>query len=250
MVNIIINGCNGKMGRAVAECAKNNAGVNILAGVDISATGGCDFPVYDSISKVTGKADAVIDFSNPAALKAVTDYCVNTKTALVECTTGLSEEQIKLLGDISAEIPVFFSANMSLGVNLLCELAKKAAKILGDSFDIEIVEAHHNQKLDAPSGTAIMLADFIEEGLNYTPDYEYNRHIKRCKRPEHEIGMHSIRGGTIVGEHEVIFAGNDEILKISHSARSKALFAAGAVNAALFVSGREPGMYKMKDMLK
>lgn len=250
MIKIILNGCNGKMGRTVTQIISSRDDMEIVAGVDIFQGIDNTYPVYSSFSEISEKADAVIDFSNPSALSSMLDYCKANKIGVVVCTTGLSEEQKGELKSASQNIPVFFSANMSLGVNLLCELAKKAAKVLGDSFDIEIVEAHHNQKLDAPSGTALMIADAIKSELNYDAEYEYDRHSKREKRKPNEIGIHAIRGGTIVGEHEVIFAGNDEIVKISHSARSKALFATGAVNAAAFIYDKKPGEYNMSDLLK
>ncbi|MBR6635725.1 MAG: 4-hydroxy-tetrahydrodipicolinate reductase, partial [Clostridia bacterium] len=171
------------------------------------------------------------------------------KTPAVIATTGLSEEQINSLQLASSQIPIFFSANMSIGVSLVSELVKKAASVLGGSFDIEIIEAHHNKKIDAPSGTALMLADSVSKGLEYKPVYEYNRHTKREKRTKNEIGIHAIRGGTIVGEHEVIFAGNDEIITVSHSARSKSIFATGSINAAVFISSKTPGMYSMKELV-
>lgn len=250
MIDIILCGCGGHMGAFVAKCVESRDDMRIVAGIDIYGGEPGKFPVYTSFADVTEKADAVIDFSNPAALSSLLDYCTAKSVPAVICTTGLSEEQKQEIADASKRIPVFFSANMSLGVNLICELAKTAAKVLGNSFDIEIVEAHHNQKLDAPSGTALMIADCISDSLDYDAVYEYDRHSKREKRSKTEIGIHSVRGGTIVGEHEVIFAGNDEIIKISHSARSKALFATGAVNAAAFLCGREPGLYSMADMIR
>lgn len=250
MVKIVLNGCNGKMGHYVSACVDERENAEIVAGVDLYGTSDYPYPVYKSYDEVKESADVIIDFSNPSAVPAIIDYCKKTGTALVECTTGLGEDLINELKASSASFPVFFSANMSIGVNLICEISKMAANVLGDTFDIEIVEAHHNQKLDAPSGTALMIADAIKEELNYDAHYEYNRQAKREKRSKTEIGIHAVRGGTIVGEHEIIFAGNDEIIKISHSARSKALFATGAVNAAMFIKGKEPRMYNMSDMLK
>ena len=177
------------------------------------------------------------------------DYAKKTNTPAVICTTGLDENQKKEILEASKEVAIFFSANMSLGVNLIAELARKATAVLGNQFDIEIVEAHHNQKIDAPSGTALMLADSISEALDEKPIYEFDRHSKRMKRTKNEIGIHAVRGGTIVGEHEIIFAGPDEVIKISHSAYSKQLFANGSVNAGLFLVGKEPGFYSMKDLV-
>lgn len=250
MINIILNGCNGKMGKAVTSAIEMRNDMQIVAGVDIFGVCPGNYPVYYSLLEVKEQADVVIDFSNPIAADGLFEACVQKKLPLVECTTGLSERQIDKLRDATNTIPVFYSANMSIGVNLLVELSKMAAKVLGDNFDIEIVEAHHNQKIDAPSGTALMIADAIKDELDNDIRYEYNRQAKREKRSENEIGIHSIRGGTITGEHEVIFAGNDEILKISHSARSKSLFATGAVNAAAFIVGKDPGKYTMADLLK
>lgn len=250
MIKVILSGCNGKMGRNVTARIAQTDGIEIVAGVDTYTETANDYPVFKAFSLVKDiEADVVIDFSNADALSPILTYCLAEKVALVACTTGYSAQQINELKSASEKIPVFFSANMSLGVNLIVELSKTAAKVLGNDFDIEIVEAHHNQKLDAPSGTALMLANAINAELDSKYDYEYNRHEKREKRPKNEIGIHSVRGGTIVGEHEVIFAGDDEIIKISHSARSKALFATGAVNAAIFVCGRKPGLYAMADML-
>ncbi len=250
MIKIILNGCNGHMGAAVTECVGGREDAEIVAGVDIN-TESKSYPVYPSFDAVpdTG-ADVLIDFSVYKAFDGMLAYCLKHSLPAVVCTTGLSDEQVEALKDAAKKIPVFYSGNMSLGVNLLIELAKSATRVLGSAFDIEIVEQHHNQKIDAPSGTALMIADAIKAERDGETNYEYDRHSVRRKRTASEIGIHSIRGGTIVGEHEVIFAGKDEILKISHSARSKALFATGAVSAALFIAGKEPGLYNMSDMLK
>ncbi len=250
MLRVILNGCNGHMGRFVTSGIAGREDIEIIAGVDLNTEVPNTYPVYDSFDKITEKADAVIDFSHPSALSGVLDYCTGNSVALVECSTGLSSEQVDRIKADSSVIPVFYSGNMSIGVNLIIELSKSAARVLGDSFDIEIIEAHHNQKLDSPSGTAYMIADAIRDELSRPVEYEYDRHSRSLKRPKDEIGIHSVRGGTIVGEHQVMFAGNDEIITISHSARSKALFSTGAINAALFLYGKEPGMYSMKDMLK
>ena len=248
MTKILLSGCCGKMGRNVIEAVKQRKDCEIVAGVDIIEDSSIGFPVFQSYSEVNIKADVVIDFSNPALLSDMLDFAKVSKASVVLATTGYSEEQIKEIEATSKEIAIFFSYNMSLGVSLLCELSKTAAKILGADFDVEIVEAHHNQKLDAPSGTAIMLANAVKEELS-DAYFEYDRHSKRQKRNGNEIGIHSIRGGTIVGEHEVIFAGNDEIVKLSHSARSKAIFAQGAVNAASFINGKGAGVYNMSDLV-
>jgi 4-hydroxy-tetrahydrodipicolinate reductase len=194
-------------------------------------------------------ADVIIDFSHPSALAPLLDMALDQKRPAIICTTGLDESQVARIRDVSKNIPVFFSANMSLGVNLMMALSKTAAKLLGQDFDIEIVEKHHNQKIDAPSGTALMLADGISGVLSQKPQYVYDRHSKRARRTKNEIGLHAIRGGTITGEHDVIFAGRDEILTISHSASSKEVFATGAVSAAVFMAGKPAGLYDMNDMI-
>ena len=191
----------------------------------------------------------VIDFSNPAVLDGLLEYCLTNGVPAVLATTGYNEEQLAKIRKAAESIPVFFSFNMSLGINLLVQLAKKATSILGGQFDIEIVEKHHNQKLDAPSGTALMLADAINATLDNQYHYVYDRHSKRAKREKTEIGMHAIRGGTIVGEHDIIFAGHDEVITLSHSAASKEVFAVGAVNAAVFLAAQKPGMYDMSALM-
>lgn len=248
MVSILLSGCNGKMGKTITECAKAFDNLQIACGTDVNTTSG-EYPVYASPADVKEKVDVIIDFSHPSALKGILDYAVKTKTPAVICTTGLDEKQKQEIADASKEVAIFFSANMSLGVNLIAELARKATAVLGNQFDIEIVEAHHNQKIDAPSGTALMLADEISEEFENAPRYEFDRHSKRMKRTKNEIGLHAVRGGTIVGEHEIIFAGQDEVIKISHSAMSKQIFANGSLNAAVFMAGKEPGMYSMKDIV-
>ncbi len=248
MIKIILGGCCGRMGRFVADIVKNRKDCDIVAGIDIVDDSSLGFPVFQNYDEVNVDADVIIDFSNPALLSSTLSYATANDVALVLATTGLTDDQIKDVEDASKSIPVFFSYNYSMGVSLICELSKIAAKVLGNGFDVEIVEAHHNQKLDAPSGTAIMLGNAVKEEL---PDvyFEYDRHSKRQKRNGNEIGIHSIRGGTIVGEHSVMFAGNDEIVTISHSARSRAIFATGAVNAAVYVSDKENGMYNMSDLV-
>lgn len=248
MTRILLSGCCGKMGRFVAAAVAQRKDCEIVAGIDIVDDSTLGFPVFANYDEVEVKADVIIDFSNPSLLPAMLEYAVKTNTGVVLATTGLTDEQIKAVEDAAKSVPVFFSYNMSIGVSLLCELSKVAAKVLGNGFDVEIVEAHHNQKLDAPSGTAIMLGNAVKEEM---PDayFEYDRHSKREKRHTNEIGIHSVRGGTIVGEHEVIFAGNDEIVKLSHSARSRAIFANGAVNAAVFLKNKENGVYNMSNLV-
>lgn len=249
MTKLIITGCNGKMGRVISDIVAARDDCEVAAGIDINTQGITDFPVYDSIFSVKECADVIIDFSNPALLDDLLSYAQSSSTALVIGTTGFSEEQKQKIYDASKATPIFFTYNMSMGINLLANLAKKAVRVLGDDFDIEIVEKHHNQKIDAPSGTALMLADAMCEETDCPMKYEYDRHSKREKRTKNEIGIHAVRGGTIVGEHEIIFAGRDEIITLSHSARSKEVFAAGAVNAAVYMDGRQPGLYDMKELI-
>ena len=249
MTRIILSGANGKMGKTIQSVVAGRENCEIVAGVDLN-TQSDNFPIYDSIDKVQEQADVVIDFTNPVLIDGLLDYSKKTSTPLVIGTTGFNDNQKKQIEKASEESAVFFTYNMSLGINLLANLAKKAADILGKDFDIEIVEKHHNQKIDAPSGTALMRADAICEEFDEPLKYEYDRHSKREKRSKNEIGMHSVRGGTIVGEHEIIFAGRDEIITLSHSARSKEIFAVGAVNAAEFMKDKSCGMYSMKDLIK
>ena len=248
MTKIILNGCNGKMGLAVSRLVAERDDCEIVAGVDLRTDIQREFPVFGNINEVTS-GDVIIDFSHPSCLGSLLEYAVTTKTPIVVATTGLSDADIENVRSASKAVPVFFTFNMSLGINLLVELSKTASKVLGDRFDIEIIEKHHNQKIDAPSGTAIMLANAINEVNDGKYVYEYNRQAKREKRDAKEIGIHAIRGGNIVGEHEVIFAGHDEVISLSHSAGSKEVFAAGAVNAAVFISGNTPGLYDMKDLI-
>lgn len=249
MTKIILSGANGKMGKTIQSVVSGREDCEIVAGVDLNVMSD-GFPVYDSISKVKEKADVVIDFTNPVLLDSLLDYSKQTGTPLVIGTTGYNNNQKAQIENAAKSSAVFFTYNMSLGINLLASLAKKAADILGKDFDIEIVEKHHNQKIDAPSGTALLLADAVCEEFDEPLKYEYDRHSKREKRTQNEIGIHSVRGGTIVGEHDVIFAGRDEIITLSHSARSKEIFAVGAVNAAVFMADKQSGLYSMKDLIK
>ena len=248
MTKIILCGANGKMGHVIQSVVSGRDDCEIVAGVDLN-TAGDAFPIYSSFDDVKEKADVTIDFSNPALLDSLLAYSKKTKTPVVIATTGYDDAQKKEIENAAKTTAVFFTYNMSMGINLLATLAKKATAVLGSDFDIEIVEKHHNQKIDAPSGTALMLADAICEEIDGSMKYEYDRHSKREKRSKNEIGIHSVRGGTIVGEHEIIFAGRDEIITLSHSARSKEIFAVGAVNAAVFMAGKENGMYSMKDLI-
>lgn len=248
-MKIILSGCNGKMGRVIARTVADKDGMTVVAGLDIVTDLTGSFPVYDNADACKEDADVIIDFSHPSALPKVIALARTRKLPVVIATTGLSAEQIAEIEALSKEVPVFFSANMSLGINLLSELVKKAAAVLGNDFDIEIVEKHHNQKLDAPSGTALMLANAAKDGLSFEPEYVFERHSVRQKRKKTEIGISSVRAGTIVGEHEVIFGGPDEIITLSHTAMSKEIFATGSVNAAAFLIGKPAGLYSMKDML-
>lgn len=249
MKKIILCGANGKMGHVIRNIIAADNECEIVAGVDIN-TESTDFPIYSEIDSVKESADVIIDFSNPALLNSLLEYSTAKKIPVVIATTGFDDDQKKQIEHAATENGVFFTYNMSLGINLLATLAKKAVDVLGNDFDIEIIEKHHNQKIDAPSGTALMLADAICEEIDKPMKYEYDRHSKREKRSKNEIGMHAVRGGTIVGEHEIIFAGRDEIITLSHSARSKEIFAVGAVNAAKYMVGKGAGLYTMKDLIK
>lgn len=248
MTRIILSGCNGKMGQTITACVAGRDDCTIVAGFDINTTANT-YPVFADPATCTVEADVIIDFSHPAMLDGVLRYARSHKLPVVLATTGLSEQQLSDIQAATADTAVFSSANMSLGISLLAELAKKAAAVLGTSFDVEIIEKHHNQKIDAPSGTAIMLANAVKEGLPYEPEYVYDRHAVRQKRAANEIGFSSIRGGTIVGEHDVLFAGHDECITLSHTATSKGVFATGAINAALFLVGKPAGYYTMKDLV-
>jgi 4-hydroxy-tetrahydrodipicolinate reductase len=238
------------MGQVIENCIAERDDCQIVAGFDIKAEPERAYPVYTDFSACTEKADVIIDFSHPASLDGLLDYALAHKMPLIIATTGYTPEQTEKIQAAAKQIPVFFSFNMSLGVNLLAELAKKAAAFLGDQFDIEIIEKHHNRKLDAPSGTALMLADEINTVLNEPHSYMYDRHSVRRKRDKNEIGISSVRGGTIVGEHEIIFAGRDEIIELKHTAMSREIFAVGAVNAAVYMADQLlPRIYTMSDLL-
>lgn len=250
MIKMMMHGCNGKMGRMITEIVKGDENAQIVAGVDTYTEVTNDYPVFDSIEKCDVDVDVVIDFSNAAAVDALLDYCLMKKLPVVLCTTGLSEEQLKKVEDASKEIAVLKSANMSLGINLLMKLLQDAAKVLAPAgYDIEVVERHHNQKLDAPSGTALALADSVNEALGNEYHYIYDRSQVRQKRDKKEIGISAVRGGTIVGQHEVIFAGTDEVIEFHHTAYSRSVFGKGAVEAGKFLAGKEAGMYDMSDVI-
>lgn len=236
------------MGKAISEYVNTLSDVEISAGVDICDVQNYDYHVYTSIDSIESPEGVIVDFSNRALTKDILAFATDRGIPSVICSTGHTPDEIKMIEDSASKIPVFRSANMSLGINLLVMLAKKAATILEDSFDIEIIEKHHNQKLDAPSGTALLIANAINDTLSYDAEYKYDRSKEHKKRSKEEIGIHAIRGGTIVGEHEVVFAGQDEIITIGHRADSRFVFAKGAVEAAVYLADKAPGMYNM-DML-
>ena len=251
MVRVIMHGCNGKMGRVITKIIEDDPEAEIVAGIDKYTGIQNTYPVFDSIEKCDVQADVIIDFSNAAAVDGLLDYCVEKQIPVVLCTTGLSEEQLQKMEGASAKTAVLKSANMSLGVNLLMKLLKDATKVLATAgFDIEIVEKHHNQKVDAPSGTALALADSINESLEQEYTYNFDRSKERKKREKNEIGVVAVRGGTIVGEHEVIYAGTDEVIEFKHTAYSKAIFGKGAVEAAKFLAGKPAGRYDMSDVIQ
>ncbi|MFB0920874.1 MAG: 4-hydroxy-tetrahydrodipicolinate reductase [Oscillospiraceae bacterium] len=250
MPKIIISGCNGKMGQNITRLCSAREDLTIVAGFDINPVKLSYYPVYADPMEFSGVADVIIDFSSPASLSGLLAYCTSRHIPCVLCTTGYSDEQLVQILHTSEAIPVFRSGNMSLGINLLTALIKKAATVFGDDFDVEIIEKHHRTKVDAPSGTAIMLADAAASALPHDSEYIYDRHSVRQKRGANEIGISSVRGGTIVGEHEVIFAGTDEVIEFKHTAYSRDVFANGALSAAVFLSNiKAPGMYDMNDVL-
>ena len=251
MVRAIMHGCNGKMGRAITTLAKEDAEVEIVAGVDAYTEVANEYPVFDSIEKCDVEADVVIDFSNAKAVDGLLDYCVEKQIPVVLCTTGLSEEQLQKVEEASKKVAVLRSANMSLGINLLMQLLKEATKVLSPAgYDIEIVEKHHNQKIDAPSGTALALANAMEEALDGSYEHVYDRSDVHQARKVNEIGISAVRGGSIPGEHDVIFAGLDEVITIRHTAYSRRIFAKGAVEAAKFLKGKTPGFYQMQHVIE
>lgn len=249
MIKIIMHGCNGKMGKVVCDIVKNDSEAEIVAGVDMTS-GNTDFPVFTNIKDCDIEADVIIDFSTASAVPAVIEYAEEKNIPAVICTTGLSPETEEMLDKASEKVAMFKSANMSVGINLIAAILKKYSSVLYDAgFDVEIVERHHNQKIDAPSGTAILLGDAVNEGVGNKLEYVYDRSQVRQKRDRRELGFSAVRGGTIVGDHEVIFAGKDEVIEFTHSAYSKEVFAVGAVKAAKFMKGRKAGKYDMQDVM-
>jgi len=259
MIKLILSGCNGYMGRVVTAAVKDDPAISIIAGIDINTEHLADYPVFASPDDLTKgssptdgnaiPADVLVDFSSPSALDGLLAYGLSFNVPLVLCATGYTPEQISALEKTSERIPVFRSGNMSVGINLLADLIKRTSEVLGGDFDIEIVERHHRRKVDAPSGTAIMLADAAGSALPAKPDYIFERESRRTPRGAHEIGISAVRGGTIVGVHDVIFAGQDEVLEFRHTAASRDVFAVGAIRAAKYLAGKAPGLYNMGDVL-
>lgn len=251
MINVLMRGCNGRMGQMITSVVKERENMNIVAGVDLFDGIQNDYPVYKNIKDVKEAFDVVIDFTKADdELDQMVEFCVDNSKPVVLCTTGLSEKQLLNVTEASKKVAVLRSANMSLGINILLKFLKESTGILAENgFDIEIVEKHHNQKLDAPSGTALALGDACNEALNNEYEYVFDRSQRRMKRPKKEIGYAAVRGGSIVGEHDVIFAGQDEVITVSHSAFSRAVFAKGAVSAAAFLFDKGPGLYDMSDVI-
>ncbi len=250
MVKIIMNGCNGKMGQVITGIVAEDSQAEIVAGIDIYDGIKNTYPVFPNIESCTVDADVIIDFSTAKAVDGLLDYVQEKGIPVVLCTTGLSEEQLNRVSTVAEQAAVLKSANMSLGINTIMKLLQEAVKVFAPAgYDVEIVEKHHNQKLDAPSGTAIALADSMNEAMNHQYEYIYDRSQRRQKRDSKELGISAVRGGTIVGEHEVIFAGTDEVIEIKHTAYSKAVFAKGAVEAAKFLAGKPAGLYTMSDVI-
>ncbi|MBR5565906.1 MAG: 4-hydroxy-tetrahydrodipicolinate reductase [Roseburia sp.] len=251
MIKAIMHGCNGKMGQVITNICKGDDGIEIVAGIDVYDGIANEYPVFPNISVCDVPADVIIDFSNAGAMDDLLVYSVEKQIPVVLCTTGLSDAQLEAARTAATKVAVLRSANMSLGINTLMELLKSAAQVFAPAgFDMEIVEKHHNQKVDAPSGTALALADSINDALENAYEYKYDRSQERKKRDKYEIGISAVRGGSIVGEHEVIFAGQDEVIEFKHTAYSKAVFAKGAVEAAKYLAGKPAGHYEMSDVIK
>ena len=251
MIRAIMHGCNGKMGQVISKLVSDDNGIEFVAGIDISDHENNSYPVFKTLEECDIPADVVIDFSNASVVDSLLDVCAKRKLPVVLCTTGLTEEQVQHVQAVSEKTAVLRSANMSLGINLLMKLLKDAAKVLYPAgYDIEIVEKHHNQKVDAPSGTAMALADAMNDTLDRECEYTYDRSQKREKRKRTEIGISAVRGGTITGQHDVIFAGEDEVIEFHHTAYSKAVFGKGAIEAAKFLAGKPAGLYQMSDVIQ
>lgn len=250
MTRVIMHGCNGRMGQMISTLAESDVDIEIVAGVDAYDKKLRDYPVFSSIELCDVDADVIIDFSNAAAIDGLLAYSAEKNVPVVLCSTGLSAEQLDAMRETSTKVAILKSANMSLGINLIMDVLKKVTEVLSPAgYDIEIVEKHHNQKLDAPSGTALALADSINDAANGQYEYIYDRSTRREKRGEMELGISAVRGGTIVGEHEVLFCGPDEVIEIKHTAYSRAVFGKGAIEAAKFLAGKKPGLYDMADVI-
>lgn len=250
MTRIILRGCNGRMGQVISQLLQSDEKAQVVAGIDISDNELGNYPVYSAFTDCEIEGDVIIDFSTPNKIEDMFDYALRKKTPIVLCTTGLSEEQDNMVIESSKEIAILQSANMSLGINMLIKLLQAATKPLAEAdYDIEIIEKHHNQKVDAPSGTALALADAINESLDNEYEYEYDRSKKREKRSKKVIGISAVRGGTIVGDHQVLFAGTDEVIELKHTAYSRSVFAKGAIQAAKYLDKKGPGLYNMNDVI-
>ncbi|MFD3156100.1 4-hydroxy-tetrahydrodipicolinate reductase [Haloimpatiens sp. FM7330] len=249
MINVLLHGCNGKMGKMISNTAENFSDLKIAAGIDKNANKNFDYPVFEKICDCNINCDVILDFSRPDSLDSLLEYAKKNNLPLILCTTGYTDEQLNKIEKASAEIPLFRSANMSIGINILNNVLKQISAFLYEDFDIEIIEKHHNQKVDAPSGTALLLGNTIKSSLPSETKFTFGRE-GTCKRTKDEIGIHAIRGGTIVGEHDVIFAGKDEIIQLNHTALSREVFAVGALKACQFMNGKKTGMYSMDDVIK
>ena len=250
MIKVMMHGCNGAMGQVISEIIEESESAVMAAGVDFKDDGHNPYPVFKNLEDCNVDVDVIIDFSSSKATDRLLSYVAEKQIPIVLCTTGLSEEQLKKVEETSKKTAILRSANMSLGVNILLKLVNTAAKVLADAdFDIDIVEKHHKLKVDAPSGTALALADAVNEALHNEYEYVYDRSQRRIKRPKKEIGISAVRGGTIVGQHDVIFAGQDEVIEFHHTAYSKAIFGKGAVSAAIYLAGKPAGMYDMSDVI-
>lgn len=249
-MKILLFGCNGRVGRVLTRIIEESNDMETVCGVD-REPGKCssNYPVYASLKDVKEKADVVIDFSNHSCLQELLDFGKATKTPLVICTTGFTDDQKEAMNEASKDFPILHSGNMSVGINLLLSLVKKAASTLYPEFDIEVIEKHHNQKLDSPSGTALMIADAMKDELNDNIDYVHGRHTKTEKRTQTEIGIHAVRAGGIYGEHTALFASNNEIVEIKHTALTREVFADGAIKAAKFLVTKSSGFYTMGDVI-
>ncbi|MBO5247429.1 MAG: 4-hydroxy-tetrahydrodipicolinate reductase [Eubacterium sp.] len=250
MTRAIMHGCNGRMGQMIVGLCENDPDITIVAGIDTYTEQKNDFPVFGDLASCDVEADVVIDFSNASAADTLLDWCVEKQMPVVLCATGLTQVQLRKVEEASKKVAVLKSANMSLGVNTLMDILKKAVKVFAPAgFDVEIVEKHHNQKLDAPSGTALALADALNDAMDGQYEYVYDRSDRRQKRDARELGISAVRGGTIVGEHEVIFAGPDEVIEFKHTAYSRAVFGKGAIEAAKYLNGKAAGYYDMQDVI-